>query len=239
MADVVVPEDPDKPGYDLLIGEIGTRTHYIHNAMAAAANPLSPSEIGQRAELLARAGGYDVKANTFSGTTTSSHLISMRDKPGRGFAELVGDGRWQLTQRARQRIAAFSTSVNSLSSKKKTDFCLPDEVAESEVLVEGAVRTILVNAYERNPEARQRCIAVHGTTCCICSFAFGKVYGPEAEGYIHVHHLKQLSKIGGEYVVDPVSDLRPVCPNCHAVLHLGGGCRSIDEVKKMLKAKKG
>ena len=42
--------------------------------------------------------------------------------------------------------------------------------------------------------------------------------GREAEGYIHVHHLRGLSDVGGEYVVDPVNDLRPVCPNCHAVL---------------------
>jgi predicted HNH restriction endonuclease len=31
--------------------------------------------------------------------------------------------------------------------------------------------------------------------------------------------------------------LRPVCPNCHAVLHLGGNCRSIEEVMQMIKRK--
>jgi 5-methylcytosine-specific restriction enzyme A len=61
------------------------------------------------------------------------------------------------------------------------------------------------------------------------------VYGKVADGYIHVHHLRPLSEINGEYVVDPVQDLRPVCPNCHAVLHLGGQCRSIEEVTQMVK----
>jgi predicted HNH restriction endonuclease len=93
---------------------------------------------------------------------------------------------------------------------------------------------VTVNAYERNPEARRQCIAAYGAACCICGFLFGAVYGPEAEGYIHVHHLRPLSDIGGEYVVDPVEDLRPVCANCHAVLHLGGRCRSIDEVRQLL-----
>jgi 5-methylcytosine-specific restriction protein A len=60
------------------------------------------------------------------------------------------------------------------------------------------------------------------------------VFGPEAEGFIHVHHLIPLSTIGTEYLVDPINDLRPVCPNCHAVIHLGGGSRSIDEVREML-----
>ena len=112
---------------------------------------------------------------------------------------------------------------------------LPEEVEEAPTVFEGAVRRITVNAYERSPVARQQCIEAHGTTCCICGFNFGAVYGPDAEGYIHVHHLRALSEADGEYVVDPIEDLRPVCPNCHAVLHLGGECRSIDEVKRMVK----
>ena len=96
------------------------------------------------------------------------------------------------------------------------------------------MRSIMVNAYERNPQARRQCIDAHGTACCICGFSFGAVYGNVADGYIHVHHLRPLSQVNGEYVVDPVKDLRPVCPNCHAVLHLGGECRSIEDVKKMV-----
>jgi hypothetical protein len=111
---------------------------------------------------------------------------------------------------------------------------LPEEVAETPALLEGAVTRVSVNAYERRPEARRRCIAAHGTDCCICGFSFGEVYGEVAEGYIHVHHLRSLSEIGGEYEVNPVEDLRPVCPNCHAVLHLGGECLSIQEVRRMV-----
>jgi hypothetical protein len=112
---------------------------------------------------------------------------------------------------------------------------LPEEITDPSELFEGAVCTICVNAFERSPEARRQCIAVHGTTCSICGCSFGEIYGPEAEGYIHVHHLRPLSKIGHEYQVDPAEDLRPVCPNCHAVIHLGGRCRSIEEVKQMLR----
>ena len=114
---------------------------------------------------------------------------------------------------------------------------LPEEVP-TDGLTEGAVSRITVNAYERNPEARRRCLAAHGTRCCICGFSFGAVYGPVAEGHIHVHHLRPLAEIGAEYVVDPVADLRPVCPNCHAVLHLGGRFRSIEDVRKLLAARR-
>ena len=113
-------------------------------------------------------------------------------------------------------------------------FVTPDEVPESALLVEGAACSITVNAYERNAEARLQCIEAHGTSCCICGFTFGERYGHVAEGYIHVHHLRPLSEIGIAYVVDPIDDLRPVCPNCHAVLHLGGRCRSIEEVQELV-----
>lgn len=112
---------------------------------------------------------------------------------------------------------------------------LTEEVAQGEKLYEGSTCRVSVNAYERNPLARSRCIAQYGPICVACGFNFGLVYGPLFEGFIHVHHLKPLSEADGEYEVDPIADLRPVCPNCHAIIHLGGGCRSIEEVKQFLK----
>ncbi len=44
-----------------------------------------------------------------------------------------------------------------------------------------------------------------------------ELYGELGEGVIHVHHLKELRSLGEEYQVDPIEDLRPVCPNCHAI----------------------
>lgn len=111
---------------------------------------------------------------------------------------------------------------------------LPEEVDSTAVLTEGAGRQILVNAYERNAEARRRCIQHYGTRCCICRFDFGQVYGKVAEGLIHVHHLRPLSEIGEEYQVNPVADPRPVCPNCHAVLHRRSPAYNIKEVKAFL-----
>jgi len=70
--------------------------------------------------------------------------------------------------------------------------------------------------------------------CVICGFDFGTVYGDDFRGFIHVHHLKPLSEIKKEYEVNPITDLRPVCPNCHAIIHYGGRLRSIDEVKQLL-----
>lgn len=117
------------------------------------------------------------------------------------------------------------------------EFSLPDEILPTEPLLEGAVCRIIVNAFERNAVARRQCIAAWGVSCCICHFDFGSAYGAEADGYIHVHHVKPLSAIGSQHFVDPIKDLRPVCPNCHAVLHLGGRCRSIEEVQSLVQSR--
>lgn len=103
---------------------------------------------------------------------------------------------------------------------------------------EGAARSILVNAYERNPAAGRACIAHYGTRCQVCGLDLGERYGDIGKGFIHVHHLRQLSDIGREYEVDPVRDLRPVCPNCHAMLHRQSPPLGIDELKVRLKGRK-
>jgi len=95
----------------------------------------------------------------------------------------------------------------------------PEEVQAPELYTEGAARRISVNAYERDPAARDACVAHHGARCSVCGFAFGELYGEWGEGFIHVHHVVPLAKRGERYEVDPVRDLVPVCANCHAMLH--------------------
>ena len=111
---------------------------------------------------------------------------------------------------------------------------LQEELPLSQPLVEGARLVVQVNAFERNPVARRKCIEHYGTNCTVCGFSFGGAYGAAAKGYVHVHHLTSLASIGQEYEIDPIRDLRPVCANCHAVLHLRTPAYSIDEVKQML-----
>lgn len=115
----------------------------------------------------------------------------------------------------------------------------PEEIteAEAETLYEGSVRQVAVNAYERNPEARRKCIAYYGARCYVCCFDFEKEYGEAGRGLIHVHHERPLASIGEEYEVDPVNDLKPVCPNCHAIIHRRKQSYSIAEVKEVLRKK--
>jgi 5-methylcytosine-specific restriction protein A len=122
-----------------------------------------------------------------------------------------------------------------ITFENNSEFSLPEEIEDKNDFFEGAIKRISVNAYERNSEARRKCIEHFGPICFICNFDFEKAYGTVGKGFIHVHHLSQLSDIGGNYQVDPVNDLIPICPNCHAIIHRRKPPYSVEEVREFLK----
>jgi predicted HNH restriction endonuclease len=123
----------------------------------------------------------------------------------------------------------------SISKDKIQETVYPDQVGDE--YYEGARHSVKVNAYERNKAARRKCIDHYGAKCIICGFSFDETYDGIGEGFIHVHHIVPLSKINKEYKVDPINDLRPICPNCHTVIHRFKEPYNIEDVKKMLKEK--
>ncbi|EBC6662849.1 hypothetical protein C1B77_22605 [Salmonella enterica] len=92
------------------------------------------------------------------------------------------------------------------------------------------------SACERDPEARQACIRYHGAVCKCCGFDFEKTYGKHGKGFIHVHHIRPLRTLGEGYLIDPVTELVPLCPNCHAMVHRGNEARplSVDELRFLM-----
>jgi len=123
---------------------------------------------------------------------------------------------WQL----RTPLVEALQELSLTGEFKKTED-LAEELPEQalKTLPEGAKKSIVVNAYERNPKAREECVQHYGTDCAVCGFNFGVAFGELGQGFIHVHHLKPISTIGESYDVNPIQDLCPVCPNCHAMLH--------------------
>lgn len=101
------------------------------------------------------------------------------------------------------------------------------EIKLQKDMIEGEKKTVTTTKYERNPQARAACLAYHGYTCKVCGMSFEKTYGSEFKDMIEVHHLVPLNQIGENYVVDPINDLIPVCPNCHAAIHSKHGAKLI------------
>lgn len=117
-------------------------------------------------------------------------------------------------------ISEYGEIVRDNSQK----FCI-------ERLVEGQELSFELTKQERNQRARERCIAYHGESCKVCEINFGAVYGKIGNGFIHVHHITQISQRKGEYEVDPIKDLIPLCPNCHAMAHRRNPPYNITELK--------
>jgi predicted HNH restriction endonuclease len=131
--------------------------------------------------------------------------------------------------------ALLAAVARSPSRAARRDvFLLPSEDHAAEETFEGTQATIYVNRYERDPKARRACISVYGPICAVCGFDFGKTYGDIGIGFIHVHHLHPLSAVGKKHKVNPRLDLRPVCPNCHEMLHRRSPPFSIEELRSLM-----
>ena len=109
---------------------------------------------------------------------------------------------------------------------------IPADNETQKTYPEGTASQVTLTKYERNPFARKKCIEHYGLSCVVCEFNFEKTYGQIGKDFIHVHHLKQISTAGQPYDVDPIKDLRPVCPNCHSIIHKRKIAFTIDEIKE-------
>jgi len=153
---------------------------------------------------------------------------------------------WQLIMDGRRNEQGFNWSLKGNLFDALVELELlqelevgvfPEVVSPTEDLYEGARKTIIVNSYERNASAAKMCKNHYGTICLVCDMDFESVYGDLGKGFIHVHHLIELSTIAKKYKVNPIRDLRPVCPNCHAMLHRTKPALSIDQLRSVMEKK--
>jgi 5-methylcytosine-specific restriction protein A len=133
---------------------------------------------------------------------------------------------------AEQRLKRFPTQAWRKDVDRGSIY--PDEMPKGDKYKEGAVEKVQVNRYERDAAARDACLKKHGTRCTVCGLKFEDRYGDIGKGFIHVHHLKPLATARQEYEINPETDLLPVCPNCHAMLHTSDPPLSVAELKARL-----
>lgn len=147
---------------------------------------------------------------------------------------------WEWTMHEVVAEAIEQTNLfGNVENAANTAPVYPEEAIDTRAFIEGATKTVTVNAYERKPEARIACLEYWGTSCTVCDMDFQTTYGANPVRCIHVHHLHPLSAIGTAHTVDVINDLRPVCPNCHTVLHTTTPPLSISELRARLREKRG
>ena len=143
------------------------------------------------------------------------------------------------TKKHLEKLGFNIVDINSFHYRDISGNLLPEEVDSSIKYKEGATKTVTINAYERNTGARRKCLQHRGYKCSVCSFNFEDFYGTIGKNYIHVHHVIPLAEIKAEYEIDPVNDLVPICPNCHAMIHKTRETLTIEQLKQYLAEKAG
>ena len=130
-------------------------------------------------------------------------------------------------------------NIETIKLRLCFDFDGDDELIASKddnlIRIEGGRQTITINRYERDPRLRIECLNQYGPVCSVCSFDFEAAYGAIGRDYCHIHHTKPLASLGGPTKVDPITDLIPLCPNCHAMIHRRTPALEVSELKSMLK----
>jgi predicted HNH restriction endonuclease len=121
----------------------------------------------------------------------------------------------------RNRIAARELAAikRKMISITNTFFRAPELDLKKPAVKKHNNYDVVLVKYERDSAARRQCIEHHGAVCKICGFDFYETYGELGRGFIHVHHKMHDSEKDKSRELNPIKDLVPVCPNCHAMLH--------------------
>ncbi len=182
--------------------------------------------------------GYIVKAKKENCVCLSELERNFLVKSWRDVRGMFGRSNicYALTQGAQRECKKIEKYIANYKAKKiKVSDAYTDQDNTELVVMEGGKKTVKLNHYERNPKNRKRCIEKYGYKCAVCNFDFYETYGEIGKNFIHIHHLKPLADLGGEKEVS-IDDLRPVCPNCHAMLHRKNkGVYSISELKRKIR----
>lgn len=153
-------------------------------------------------------------------------IIGELEKKDETFANLV-----LILKRFQQNRAVEDELTKVVENDVKAE-----KAEEEQYYSEGEIKTYFGKRYERNPKNRKKAILIHGTTCLVCDFNFEEFYGAHGKDFIEVHHLEPISTFEQQRIIDPQTDLAPVCSNCHRMLHRNKDyVLSIEELRTIIK----
>lgn len=162
--------------------------------------------------------------------STSGQIVNrLHRNPPKSSLHIGEFGVWSITVTGETGVFALGLLPPSLAT-------LPaDATTFTPPLLEGGLKIVELTTYERNPEARRRCLEHYGAVCQCCGMIYGDRYGSIGAELIHVHHVVPLAAIGETYQVDPVRDLVPLCANCHHVVHARNPPHSVAAVREAIR----
>lgn len=129
---------------------------------------------------------------------------------------------WDEYENKPRRLAKDAEAIRQAVSNADEVKIAKLPQADEYVGEEGGVIMRLHKRYERDrklvSEKRAEALSQGKLSCEVCEFNFEKAYGALGAGYIEVHHLTPLNKLG-KGGKTKLADLALLCANCHRMAH--------------------
>lgn len=139
-----------------------------------------------------------------------------------------------------EKLKELASKIHAVQGKKHKLYVYD----ENELVDEGKAGTKTTIVKERSKKLREATIQ-HYTKdgkiqCAVCGFDFYEFYGERGEGYIQIHHENPIYQYSNEgfksYIKEAIKDTKPVCANCHCMIHRKKShMLTIDELKEIIK----
>lgn len=109
-----------------------------------------------------------------------------------------------------------------------------EDVSQDVPELEGTISKALVTKRERSVRNRLLALRIHGYLCGTCGLEPTERFGEALGGILEVHHIEPISLLGEPREYDPTTDLIPLCPNCHRMIHKRNPPLTPGELRKEL-----
>ena len=175
-------------------------------------------------------------------TGCDARVILIRGRPGKE----KGGGKLRLLDPEYWRVVAYDPVDGNCRFARSSPIQFENAKSDPEVLSfkEGEQRRLFIIHRTREWKMRAKKLeefaTIHGRIFCEvseCGFDFEKRYGNLGKDFAHVHHKAPLGKAPPEGMQVLLQDLAVVCPNCHAMIHRGGQCRSLADLGELISRK--
>ena len=143
---------------------------------------------------------------------TLPELIELLHEAGEGYEDVV-----RLLQMYADYLTVAEAQIAISDEELEADRESQD--IENGIIKEGSMKYYYGSRYERSITNRKKAIEIHGVSCIGCGFVFEDKYGEHGKNYIEIHHIQPLYTLGKPEVINPATDLVPLCANCHRMVH--------------------
>lgn len=170
--------------------------------------------------------------------------------PWEAFRENLGyNSKWRLagntfrvlpdrlaTSSYRSEEALISALIGDVTSEQHDEVygATIDQVELLQPTLEGRQRLREHLVRERDPALiRKFKEGLRSFACSVCNFDFEKVYGDIGHRFVEAHHVEPIGMREGDSITS-VTDLVPVCSNCHRMLHRRAPPYSPEDLERIL-----